>query len=431
MSFESAWLSKKKKYPGKITFILKCLHNLQIDSVSLGKNCVDEVSSNILLETEVIDGKDDETGYRKIQCENLETQMMDAQALIETMKLEQFQLLKELESIQTENQSLMKMLERNQSLSAGIEDSEATSISALQAKLKKLTKELKEAKILNQQYSEDHATQSSEHHETELVRSEVEMETTRTILHLQEEVDRLQSEFQICLCSMTEENTSLRNTVAAKEDELRVFCAEWERATLELTTFLMDGSRSLRNASHQIKSISSSFPNVNDWINEHVERAAQMCVEKEETILLLQKSLEDAQNTVMHIEEKLYSLKGATVALTEFQQSEKPSETMEIQMSRVSNESTLVKEFPENRPLYRKSQTSENQAINCYTSTPVAVGNFPSALTDDFAITDGNTQIKLTTFIGGDGLGQTTSERTEACMRDFGEVSNYINHIYM
>lgn len=380
-----------------------------IDNVYLGNDCVDEVTSS----------KNDETGYRlKIQCENLEKHLMDAQALIETMKLEQLQLLKELESFQTENQSLMKMLERNQCLSVSIEDTEGTSILALQAKLKKLTKELKESKILNKQYSEDHATQSSEHHRTELVQSEVEMETTRTIIHLQEEIDRLQSEFHVCLSSMTEENLSLRNTVAAKEDELRVFCAEWERATLELTTFLIDGSRSLRNASHQIKSISSSFPNVNDWINEHVERAAQMCVEKEETILLLQKSLEDAQNTVIHIEEKLYSLRGATVAaLTEFQESENTSETMEIQISRMPNGSTLAKEFPENRPMSKKSQT-----INCSTSTPGVVGNFPLALTDALATTDVDTQIKLATFLGGDRLDQTASERTEACTEEFGEL---------
>ncbi|KAH6808567.1 phragmoplast orienting kinesin 1 [Perilla frutescens var. frutescens] len=396
-----------------------------IDKVSLGNDCVDEVTSNNLLENEVVEGKNDEMGYRfKIQCESLENQLLDAQNLIDTMKLEQFQLLKELESIQTKNQSLMKMLERDQCVSVSTEDTEGTSILALQGKLEKLTKELKEAKIINKQYIEDHASQSSEHHQTELVRSEVEMETSRTIIHLQEEIDRLQSEFDACLCSMTEENISLRNNVAAKEDELRVFCAEWERATLELTTFLIDGSRSLRNASHQIKSISSAFPNVNDWINDHVERAAQMCVEKEETILLLQKSLEDAQNTVMHIEEKLYSLKGATIALTELQQSEDTSETEEIQMSRMPDESILVSEFPENRTLSKKSQISDNKALNCSSSTPRVVRNMPSALRDAHATTDVDiTQIKLGTLLGGDGLDQPTSERTEACIKKSGELA--------
>ncbi|XP_057810222.1 LOW QUALITY PROTEIN: kinesin-like protein KIN-12E [Salvia miltiorrhiza] len=361
-------------------------------NLSLGNDSVDEVTSKSLHKNEVIDGKNDEKDCRlKNQCEDLEKQLMDAQALIETMKLEQFQLLKELETIQTENQSLMNMLERNQCLHDSIEETEGTSILALQDKLEKLTKELKEAKILNKQHIEDHAMQSSEHHQTELVRSEVEMETTRTIIHLQEEIDRLQSEFKVCLCSMTEENLSLRNSVAAKEEELRVFCAEWERAILELTTFLIDGSRSLRNASHQIKNISSSFPNVNGWINEHVERAAQVSVEKEETILLLQKSLEDAQNTVRHIEDKLCSLRGAAIALTELQWPENTSETEEIQMSRMPNESTQVEEFPKNRSPSRKSQ-----AVYCSTSTSGVMGG---------------------------GLDQPTSGRTEACINIFGELA--------
>lgn len=388
--------------------------------MSLGNDCVYEVTSSNLLEN------DETERTLKIQCENLEKQLMDAQSLIESLKLEQFQLLKKLESIQTENQSLMKMLDMNQCLSESIEDTEGTSISSLQAKLEKLTKELKEAKIVNRHYIEDHATQSSEHYQTELVRSEVEMETTRTIIHLQEEIDKLQSDFHVCLSSMTEENSSLRNCVAAKEEELRVFCAEWERATLELTTFLIDGSRSLRNASHQIKSISSSFPNVNDWISEHVERAAQMCVEKEETILLLQKSLEDAQNTVMHIEEKLYSLRGAAVALTEFQHLQNTSETEEIQIPRMPNESTPVKEFPRKIPQSRKSQISENQAINYSVRAPAAVGNLSLVVTDALATSDVENQIKLAILPGGDRH-QPTSERAEACKFFPGEVSNQIN----
>ena len=409
---------------GKSVHIEVFLNNiLQMDNLLLGNDCADEVTSNRLQENEVIDEKNDEKVYRfKIQCEDLEEQLMDAQALIQTMKSEQSQLLTELESIQTENRSLMKMLERNQCLHDSVEKSEGTSFLALQAKLEKLTKELKEAKILNEQHIEDHAMQSSEHHQTEMVRGEVEMETTRTIIHLQEEIDRLQSEFDVCLCSMTEENLSLRNSVAAKEEELRVFCAEWERATLELTTFLIDGSRSLRNASHQIKSISSSFPNVNDWINEHVERAAQVSVEKEETILLLQKSLEDAQNTVRHVENNLYSLRGAAIALTEFQRLDNTLETEESQMSRMPNESTEVDKFPENR-----SQSRNSQAIYCSTSTSEVVHNEPLAFTDALASTDVDKQIHLATLPGGEGLDLPESGRTEACINSFGEVSNQIN----
>lgn len=373
----------------------------------------DEVISNNLPGDEVIDDKnDDKMGYiLNIQCDNIDKQLMDAQTLIETKKLEQLQLIKELESVQTENQHLMKMMERNQYPTVSIEGSGGTSILALQAKLEKLSKELKEARILNKQYIDDHATRLSQDHQTELVRSEVEMETTRTIIYLQEEIDRLQSEFHVCLCSVAEENLSLRNSVAAKEDELRVFCAEWERATLELTTFLIDGSRSLGDASRQIKSISSSFPNVNDWINEHVERAAKMCVAKEATILQLQNSLEDAQNTVMQMEQKLYSLRGATIALTDFQQSEKSSRREEIQLSRMPNDLTEVKEFPENKPVSKMGQIPDNQAktpvlvenriSDCSTSTPrgTFVGNLPLAHTNAFETTDVDIQIKLASLL--------------------------------
>ncbi|EYU33096.1 hypothetical protein MIMGU_mgv1a0001131mg, partial [Erythranthe guttata] len=209
--------------------------------------------------------------------------------------------------------------------------------------------------IFNREYVEDNATLISQDQQTELVRDEVGIETTRTIIHLQKERDRLQSEFQVSLCSMAEQNLILKDTVAAKEIEIRVLCEGWERATLELTTFLINGSRSLVGASREISSISSLFPNTNNWISEHVEKAAKISVGKEETILLLQKSLENAQNTVMQMEQKLYSLKGAAIALTEFQQPE------EIQLSRTTNDSTEVKEFREDKDISKKDQITDNQ----------------------------------------------------------------------
>ncbi|KAL0414872.1 UNVERIFIED_CONTAM: Kinesin-like protein KIN-12C [Sesamum radiatum] len=246
----------------------------------LRSDSVDELMSNAPPPDEVIYDKNDEKMEHilNLQSDNIHKQLMDAQSLIETMKQEQFQLIKELESAQTENRRLMKMLDNSEVLQMELVDlhqdynrkqsirgnrdptmsmvsSEHNSILDLQAKLEKLSNDLNEVEILNRLYKEDHATQLSEDHQTELIRGEVEMETTRTIIHLQEEIDRLQSEYQVCLCSMAEQNLSLRNSVAAKEDELRDFRAEWERAILELTTFLIDGSRSLGDASRQIKSI--------------------------------------------------------------------------------------------------------------------------------------------------------------------------------
>ncbi|KAL6522938.1 hypothetical protein OROHE_016785 [Orobanche hederae] len=316
------------------------------------------------------------------QHENVHKQLMDARFLIETMKMEQFQLIKELESVQSANQHLTRMLDTmefgqrkiddynrsqsgsgNQDIIVSVESSKSTGTLPLQIKLENLSKDLTEAHILNRRFLEDHETRLSQDHQTELVRSEVEMETTRTIIQLQEEIYRLQLEFQECLCTVAKQNISLRKSVADKEDELRESCAEWGRATLELTTFLINGSRSLRDASREIKNISSSFPNVSDWISEHVERAAKKCVEKEETILLLQKHLEDAQNTMMQMEQKLFILKGATIALTEYQQPEKCSSLEGTQLSRMPVDLIGVEEkgFPENS-MSMTALITDNQA---------------------------------------------------------------------
>ncbi|KAL8047444.1 hypothetical protein ABFX02_07G000900 [Erythranthe guttata] len=351
-------------------------------------------------------------------CDNAHKQLMDAQPLTEALKLEQFQLIEELESVQTKNQHLMKMLDNEEVVQRKLEDfdiklsgsgkqdptsstegSEGTSIFDLQTKLEKLSKDLKQAQIFNREYVEDNPTLISQDQQTELVRDEVGMETTRTTIHLQEERDRLQSEFQVSLCSMAEQNLILKDTVAAKEIEIRVLCEGWERATLELTTFLINGSRSLVDASREISSISSLFPNTNNWISEHVEKAAKISVGKEETILLLQKSLENAQNTVMQMEQKLYSLKGAAIALTEFQQPE------DIQLSRTTNDSTEVKEFREDKDISKKDQITDNQGKtpmlveNRTSNSPTSglrftvAGNLPLLHTNAFATTDGENEV--------------------------------------
>ncbi|XP_015944973.1 kinesin-like protein KIN-12C [Arachis duranensis] len=190
----------------------------------------------------------------------------------------------------------------------------------LETKLQKMCKDLEDVKLLNEQYKETCAIQLSQKQETEIVCQEVEMETTQTILHLQEEVSNLQLELDKRLCSVAQENTELRNMVAAKEEKIRTLSLDWEKAIFELTTFLLDGSRSLKDACGQVKSISCSFPQVNARISEHIDLAVRNYLEKEETILQLQSSLEEAQKVVLDMELKLSSLKEATVALSECQQ---------------------------------------------------------------------------------------------------------------
>ncbi|KAK7363420.1 hypothetical protein VNO77_05563 [Canavalia gladiata] len=205
----------------------------------------------------------------------------------------------------------------------------------LENKLEKMSRDLEEARLLNDQYQEKWTLQLSQKKQIETVCQEVEIETTSTILHLQEEVASLQSEFEEKLCSITQENTELRNIIAQQEEEITSRCLAWENAILELTTFLLEGSRSLKDACGQVKSISCSFPQVNAWVSEHVDMAVKKYIEKEETIQQLQSSLEDAQKMVSDMELKISSLKEATVSLCVFQQldnSEGIGEAIQLQL---------------------------------------------------------------------------------------------------
>lgn len=208
---------------------------------------------------------------------------------------------------------------KNYDRDALVKTDEGIDRSILQFKLGKLMKDLEEARLLNCKYEKDHNSQLSQQEDIEVVREQVETETARTILELQEEVIALQSEFQRRICNLTEENQSMKDTITAREADIRALNQDWEKATFELTNFIVDGSKSIKNASTQIESIICSFPQVNAWIGDYVEKAAKSCIKKEETILLLQKSLEDAPILVAEMNLKLNSLKGATIALNEIQ----------------------------------------------------------------------------------------------------------------
>lgn len=261
---------------------------------------------------------------------------MAARLLIKAMEYRQIRLIEELHVTREEKQRCMEILKNkdvaerkslpkleHEFLEEGdlevpnkdlvMVDGEDMARIAWQAKLDRMSKELEEAKLLNIHYQKGQ-------HEVEIVREQVEIETARTILHLQDEVALLQLQFNERFQSMVEENTLLRNSVSTKEHEMKLLSAEWERATLELTGFLTEGSRSLKDASLQIESIASSFPQVNVRIGEHIERAAKICVEKEEMMLNLQERLEMAQKAVLEMDHKLCFLRGATMALSEAQQ---------------------------------------------------------------------------------------------------------------
>ncbi|KAI9113846.1 hypothetical protein K1719_015097 [Acacia pycnantha] len=223
----------------------------------------------------------------------------------------------------------------------------------LEAKLEKMSKDLEEVKLLNDQYQEKWALKLSQKNQIESVCEEVEMETTRTILHLQEEIAGLQSDLEGRLCSIAQENTELRNMVATKEEEIRTLCMEWERAIFELTNFLLDGSRSLRDACGQVESITGSLPEGNTRIAEHIGMAVKSYMEKDETIQKLESSLEDAQKMVWDMELKVGSLKEATATLTAFQPGHNEDS---VHLRMLLDEKTNMLRLLENEVKYKDDQ---------------------------------------------------------------------------
>ncbi|AES92050.2 kinesin motor domain protein [Medicago truncatula] len=205
-----------------------------------------------------------------------------------------------------------------------------------EAKLERMSKDLKEVRLLNDQYQEKWALQLSQKQQMESVCQEVETETTNTILHLQEEVASIQSELEGKLYSIDQENT---------------------KAILELTTFLLEGSRSLRDACGQVQNISSSFPKVNAWIGEHVSMAVKKYIEKEETIHQLQSSLEDARKMALEMELKISSLKEATLTLSAFEHLDNENGIEEaFQLRVLLNEKANIIMTLENELKYKNDQ---------------------------------------------------------------------------
>ncbi|KAK1390325.1 hypothetical protein POM88_018503 [Heracleum sosnowskyi] len=198
-------------------------------------------------------------------------------------------------------------------------------IAEMQVRLEMITGNLEEAHRLNTQNQE-------------ILSNEGKLETNIRTCHLLEEVVAYQSQLMEKLCFMTEDNEKLRSEVAVKEGKIKEINAEWEKASLELTSFLLDGSKSLRDATNQIEYIAGSFAHVNIDIGEHIGNAAKYCVEKEEKILLLERSLEDAQKTVTQMEQNMISLRGAAIVFTELQEVENLSNKESIKTTTMLND---------------------------------------------------------------------------------------------
>ncbi|XP_020108284.1 kinesin-like protein KIN-12E isoform X1 [Ananas comosus] len=121
---------------------------------------------------------------------------------------------------------------------------------------------------------------------------------------------------------LTRENSKFRDLVAAKEAEIAALSEEWEKAIVDLSSFLLDGCKSLEDASEHIGNVVKLCPHKNLWVNEQFERAVKMNIEKENLISDLQSKLHGARKTARELKTKLDSLRGAAIAISEVQQQE-------------------------------------------------------------------------------------------------------------
>ncbi|PIA37973.1 hypothetical protein AQUCO_02900076v1 [Aquilegia coerulea] len=312
-----------------------------VEIISVRNESEDEIASynkeNQVFHMENNQKMDDNFSF---QPKDLQKELWDAKCMIEAMECEQLLLIDEINILQKKNLQYVELLGKKdpedqlqETSNRGPQDTYLLkdvnadiARSSLTSKLEGLNRDLDQARILNKRYLDDQESQSFHQNEFEQVCQQVEVETANTILLLQEELTK----FQENILFLSKENLRLRNIIETKDDEFRMSSQKWEKALLELTSFLVDGFRSLEDASEHIGSIANSFPEQKGSISDQVERAANSFLEKERTIVKLQKSLEDAQQLSQEMLSKLSSLKGATIAITEIQQLETDDSSREV-----------------------------------------------------------------------------------------------------
>ncbi|KAK1295582.1 hypothetical protein QJS10_CPA16g01743 [Acorus calamus] len=308
------------------------------------------------------DQERDETGY--LQLIKTQKELKDAQAIIKYLEVQQVHLIGENNFMQ-DNYHPMELqssedfddnyserhrrtismfhLDAEQNLECG-----DIAGSALYAHLEKMQKDLDEARMLNKQCWYDYTTQLPFPNGTRDILEKKEKEAVETVhcsqemsvsLSQQAEIRSPSSlprklhlmfeEVQKRLCLITEENVELKSAVATKEAEISALAEKWEKATIDLTSFLADGCQSLEEASDQIEIIIKSFPKM-ALIDEHIKRAAQVFIGNEKIIADLQNKLENAQKMGCEMKKQLSSLKEATLVFSDVQQLENDENTKEL-----------------------------------------------------------------------------------------------------
>ncbi|KAK9086225.1 hypothetical protein Syun_028619 [Stephania yunnanensis] len=375
-------------------------HSARVEILSAKTYSEDEVASYWKVDDEVSQTKSDEKmGDMTVEHNGTGKELMDVRSLNDAMKHEQLEFLEELVTLQRKNRQcvelwmtkdvgeIQSMIELTNSGPSELyqkaenpvhqearilrEDMGKSTRSHLQSVLDKVNMELQEARTINRQYRDDHSLR-------EQVCEQVEEETAKTILHLQEFVIH-QEELQKKLILLSEENTKLTNALKATEGEMRTLSEGWEKATLELTNFIIDGCRSMEDASEQIENIKSSFPECKGWISEHVERAAKVIADREKTIGLLQLSLEEAQEMGNEMKLNLSSLKGATLAITEVRWLESDGNAKEVtKLRELLTEKILAIQDLDHKLKNREHQM--NEAEECATAAIKVLKRLPYLL---------------------------------------------------
>ncbi|KAL3538910.1 hypothetical protein ACH5RR_002276 [Cinchona calisaya] len=344
------------------------------------------------------------------QYEAVQEELEEAKSIIEALESQQILSINEIEDLRNSNSQFVELLHKQElelsSLKEQIHCQQFRNLSSsknskcedspIQKKLNKMHDSLEKAKRLNQWYQSDRAFQASSEEHMDEVRRQVEAETAEVIVCLQEELSLLQQEVQTSnvkemetrenlallqtemkgleekLSSMNEDNTKLSKLLEDKEKELRKLSDEWEQLTNEIEAVLQGGHESLKDASDQLATISSSFPHKRSWISAEFGRMAKHIFEKNLLIEELNHCLEDALSKRNDMECMLRSLRGAALVMTEAHQQECSDKDKEINLltSQLAAEASTIVEL--NKAI-RHGEDHLRKASSCATVAFVIV----------------------------------------------------------
>ncbi|XP_027112402.1 kinesin-like protein KIN-12D isoform X1 [Coffea arabica] len=384
---EAAQKVKKETWPGNMNEQIEEVLDLQLELDILKVILKEERSYRQQAETRAQSlNRDLSLSKEKVllitkQCDAVEEELKEAKSIIEALESQQILVINELEELRNANTQNVETLHKQKlELSTlkeqtGCQDFKNLPSTthnedcSLEEKLNKMHASLEKANRLNKWYQSDRAFQASNEEQMDEVRRQVEAETAEVIVCLQEELYLLQQEVQAGnekemetkeslavlqteikelqekLSLMTQENTKLSKLLENKENELAQLSGEWDLLTNEIEAVLQGGHESLKDASDQLTTISSSFPQKSSWISAQFGRMAKHIFEKELLIEELNHYLDVASSKRNEMECMLSSLRGAALVMTEVHQQEcsrKDKEIIQLSSQLTAESSTIL-----------------------------------------------------------------------------------------